>query len=93
MNNYGLNLDELGFSSGFTNRLLAEYVSPIAAALYPEFWPQATAADTHKARAVGGESCTRWADCCGVQAFVVKYDIGGDVQLASHWDDAEVTMN
>jgi hypothetical protein len=36
----GLNLDELGFSAGFTDRLLAEHLGPLAAALYPDFWPQ-----------------------------------------------------
>jgi len=74
MNNYGLNIDELGMSAGFTDQLFSQFISPLAAVLYPEWWPEASSLDTHK-------------------AFIVRYEIGQDVELCCHWDDAEVTLN
>ena len=74
MNRFGALLDELGFTPGFTDPLMRDWLRPLCAALPP-------------LAAVGGASLDMH------RAFVVRYRLGEDESLSTHFDNAEVTLN
>ena len=72
MNNYGVLLDEVGFTEGFSDVLLDHYLRPMAALLCQD----------HGGATLDHHRC-----------FSVKYSQGKDTSLATHYDNAEVTLN
>merc|ERR1711939_435870 len=71
MNNNGVLMDEVGYTEGFTDRLLDQLIRPLSSIIYPDCGSQL---DHHR-------------------CFSVKYSHGHDTQLATHFDNAEVTLN
>jgi len=72
MNNHGVLLDEVGFTEGFSDVLLDQYIRPMSALLYPEN---------------GGGTLDHH------RCFTVQYAQDKDISLATHFDNAEVTLN
>lgn len=72
MNRYGVILDQVGLRTALEG-LVAAYVRPLAATIFPEL--------------VGAE------DAEDHYAFTVRYEAGGDTELAKHADASVATLN
>ena len=78
MNRHGLLLQELGFAQEFLDPLVAIYIKPIAAALFPD---------------CGGDSLDSFRSFTVVYHPAKDDDEQHDSTLAYHFDDSEVTLN
>jgi len=91
MNNYGLVLDELGFTP-LLNGFREKVVQPLASVLFADTL-------TVKERHLGDRCHQPSADSKGQavldshHGFVVQYRMGEDLSLGFHYDAADVTIN
>lgn len=86
MNNYGVVLEELGFST-FYDQLL-EYVRPVVRVLYGE--SAASLLDSHHAFIVSRNvAIFLLID----RSLKVQYKISEDLDLGFHYDESEITIN
>ncbi|CAG0887980.1 unnamed protein product [Cyprideis torosa] len=85
MNNYGVLLSDFGFDEHFLTPLRLNYLGDVARALYPEWCNPLATPDNEGDPPLDSH-----------RGFVVSYDAetaGKDVDLDTHFDDAEVTLN
>ena len=108
MNDNGLLLFELGMYENLLDPLVRDYVAPVAAALFGDGDPFAVVTrtagagskcDAKKHRNHGTFTCPGATSIDHHRSFLVRYDAAEtqtrkrDVDLAYHYDDAEVTLN
>jgi hypothetical protein len=93
MNENGVLLAELpGMCEGVVDPLVREYVAPLSAALYGDAYYGGGGGGKKTCKTVSSSDGA--ADLDHHRAFTVAYGPGDrDVDLARHWDDAEVTIN
>ena len=96
MNENGVLLAEIpGMCEGVVDPLVREYVAPLSAALYgDEYYGGGGGGKKTSLKTAVSSSSDGAADLDHHRAFTVAYGPGDrDVDLARHWDDAEVTIN
>jgi hypothetical protein len=91
MNAYGLVIDDIGLSA-FVSALRARYINPLAAVLFGDALASATAvADRKQSPATAVDSHSEVLK--SHHAFTVKYKVGEDLNLATHIDASDITLN